>query len=174
MWLEGDCFSPLRDDGDLARFEAEIRMARRAGASIVRTVMLSGRRYETFASLSAFRQFGERALHSLNLAAPVVVRHGVRLAVENHKDWRADELLAILKRPEPSGPRGGLPRHGATAWAVLLEDDPIEVVGRRWPPSHSTTHFKDIRVSRRVPTVSSCPRSRWGRACSTCPASSEH
>ncbi len=46
MYLEGIASLP-RDDGDVARFDAEIRTAKRAGASIVRTVMLSGRRYET-------------------------------------------------------------------------------------------------------------------------------
>src|SRR3954470_11891301 len=97
MDLEG-IVSPPRDEGDLARFEAEVRTARRAGAVVVRTAMLSGRRYETFDSLAAFRQFADRSAHSLSLAAPVVDRHGVRLAVENHKDWRAEELVAMLKK----------------------------------------------------------------------------
>ena len=87
-----------RDQADVARFDAEIRTAKRAGADIVRTVMLSGRRYESFASMAAFRRFAESSFHSLTLAAPVAARHDVRLAVENHKDWRADELIAILKR----------------------------------------------------------------------------
>src|SRR4051812_20030825 len=97
MDLEG-IVSPPRDAGDLARFEAEIRTARRAGAAVVRTAMLSGRRYETFDSLAAFRRFADRSAASLALAAPVVARHGVRLAVENHKDWRAEELISLLKK----------------------------------------------------------------------------
>ena len=39
--------------------------------------MLSGRRYEAFASIAAFRQFAESSLNSLKLAAPIVARHDV-------------------------------------------------------------------------------------------------
>src|SRR5262249_52324725 len=58
MYLEGIIALP-RGDADLARFEAEVRTARRAGVEVVRTVMLSGRRYETFSSAAAFRRFAE-------------------------------------------------------------------------------------------------------------------
>ncbi len=85
MYLEGIVSLP-RDADDLGRFEAEIRTAKQAGAEVVRTVMLSGRRYETFPTLAAFRRFAEASASSLALAAPVVARHGVLLAVENHKD----------------------------------------------------------------------------------------
>ena len=138
MFLEGIVSLP-RDEGDSGRFEAEIRTAKRAGATIVRTVMLSGRRYETFDSAASFRQFGDRAFRSLMLAAPVVVRHGVRLAVENHKDWRADELLAILKRL-------GCDHVGIcldTGNSMALLEDPMEVVEALAPRSF-TTHFKDM------------------------------
>lgn len=138
MWLEGIVSLP-RDESDLGRFEAEIRTTKRAGATIVRTVMLSGRRYETFDSMSSFRQFGDRASHALSLAAPVVARHGVRLAVENHKDWRADELLAILKRL-------GSDHVGVcldTGNSMALLEDPMAVV-EALAPKAITTHFKDM------------------------------
>ena len=85
MYLEGIVALP-RDQADLDRFEAELRTAERAGARVVRTVMLSGRRYETFATAEAFRRFAESSSHSLKLAAPAAARHGILLAVENHKD----------------------------------------------------------------------------------------
>jgi sugar phosphate isomerase/epimerase len=140
MDLEG-IVSPPRDEGDLARFEAEIRTARRAGAVIVRTAMLSGRRYETFDSLAAFRQFADRSAHSLALAAPIVDRHGVRLAVENHKDWRADELVAMLKKL-------GSDHVGIcldTGNSMSLLEDPMDVV-EALTPLAITTHFKDMGV----------------------------
>ncbi len=80
MYLEGIVSLP-RDQADIPRFEAEIRTAALAGARVVRTVTLNGRRYETFTSVAAFRRFGEAALHSLKLAAPVVAKEGIRLAV---------------------------------------------------------------------------------------------
>ena len=138
MYLEGIVSLP-RDQADLGRFEAEIRTAKRAGAEVVRTVMLSGRRYETFATAAAFRRFAEASSHALSLAAPVVARHDVRLAVENHKDWRADELLAILKRV-------GNDHVGVcldTGNSIALLEDPMEVV-EALAPRAFTTHFKDM------------------------------
>jgi sugar phosphate isomerase/epimerase len=140
MHLEG-IVSPPRDEGDLARFEAEIRTARRAGAVVVRTAMLSGRRYETFDTLAAFRRFADRSAASLALAAPIVVRHGVRLAVENHKDWRVEELIALLTKL-------GSDHVGVcldTGNSVSLLEDPMEVVEALASWS-ITTHFKDMGV----------------------------
>jgi sugar phosphate isomerase/epimerase len=97
MYLEGIVQLP-RDSDDVGRFEAEIRTAADCGAKIVRTVMLDGRRYEVFDSADAFRRFAAQSFQRLVLAKPVVDRHAVRLAVENHKDWRADELVDIIRR----------------------------------------------------------------------------
>jgi sugar phosphate isomerase/epimerase len=138
MYLEGIVTLP-RDDGDLERFEAEIRTAKKAGCTVVRTVMLSGRRYETFRSLAAFRRFAESSFHSLHLAAPVVARHALFLAVENHKDWRADELIGILKRV-------GNDHVGVcldTGNSIALLEDPMDVVAALAPRA-LTTHFKDM------------------------------
>src|ERR1700677_2757090 len=69
MYLEGIVSLP-RDQADMERFETEIRTAKRACATVVRTVMLSGRRYETFATAAAFRRFADASSHALSLAAP--------------------------------------------------------------------------------------------------------
>ena len=140
MDLEGIVSLP-REQGDVDRFGAEILTARRAGATIVRTAMLTGRRYETFDSLAAFRRAADRAAFSLALAAPVVARHGVRLAVENHKDFRADELVAMLKKL-------GSDHVGTcvdTGNSMALLEDPIETV-ETLAPLAITTHFKDMGV----------------------------
>ena len=97
MVLEGSLRTP-RDQADVARFNAEVRAAREAGAAVVRTVMLPGRRYETFSSAEKYRRFTEQSWQSLTLAEPVLARHKVHLAVENHKDYRADELVGVVKR----------------------------------------------------------------------------
>jgi sugar phosphate isomerase/epimerase len=138
MYLEGVVALP-RDQADSERFEAEIRTAKRAGAAVVRTVMLSGRRYETFKTNAAFRKFAEMSSHSLSLAAPLVARLDIRLAVENHKDWRADELLDVLKRV-------GNDHVGVcldTGNSIALLEDPMEVVDALAPRTF-TTHFKDM------------------------------
>ena len=138
MYLEGIVALP-RDAADLERFEAEIRTAKQAGAEVVRTVMLSGRRYETFATIAAFRRFAEASANAMGLAAPVVARQGILLAVENHKDWRADELLAVLKR-------NGNDHVGVcldTGNSIALLEDPMEVV-EALAPRAFTSHFKDM------------------------------
>jgi 3-oxoisoapionate decarboxylase len=138
--LEGVISLP-RTETDVARFEAEIRTAKRAGATIVRTVMFTGRRYENFDSLAAFRQAAERATNALSLASRVAVRHGIRLAVENHKDWRAEELIGVLKRLNCDHVGVCLD----TGNSIALLEDPIEVV-ESLAPFALTTHIKDMAV----------------------------
>lgn len=140
MHLEGTIMLP-RDQADVDRFAAEVETAKRAGVTILRTVTLSGRRYETFGELAAFRRFAEQAHHSLTLARPVAGRHGVRLAVENHKDWRADELLALLRRAggDPLGICLDLGN------SIALLEDPMDVL-EALAPLAITTHFKDMAV----------------------------
>jgi 3-oxoisoapionate decarboxylase len=140
MDLEGIVTLP-RDEADLGRFEAEVRTASRAGAVIVRTAMMNGRRYEAFGSLASFRQAVDRATHSLSLAVPILARHQVRLAVENHKDFRAEELVALLKKVGPE--HIGVCLDTGNSMALL--EDPMEVV-EALAPLAITTHLKDMGV----------------------------
>ena len=138
LYLEGSIRLPKTTD-ELSDFEQEVKMAKEAGASVVRTVCLGGRRYETFDSLEAFQQFKKQSIKSLELAEPIVRKHQMRLAVENHKDWRAPELVAILK-------------HLDSEWvgvtldfgnSISLMEDPMEVV-ETLVPYVFTTHVKDM------------------------------
>ena len=141
MYLEGIVRLP-DDKKDVERFETELRTSKEAGAAVVRTVCLSGRRYETFATAAAFEQFAKQAYERLTLAEPVATRVDVRLAVENHKDWRADQLADILKKLAS--------KHVGccidTGNNIALLDDPHETVDILAPFAF-TTHFKDMAVS---------------------------
>ncbi|MGE3778738.1 MAG: sugar phosphate isomerase/epimerase family protein [Pirellulaceae bacterium] len=97
LFIDG-MVSPPRDRGDLDRFEAEIRTAAEVGVQAVRTVVMPGRRYEQFASWSAFQEAAAKAQQMLEWSAPILARHQVRLAVENHKDQRIDERVALYRR----------------------------------------------------------------------------
>lgn len=141
LYLEGQIALP-RTPEDVERFDREVQNAREAGASIIRTVCLSGRRYETFQSLEEFQAFRAESVAALERAEPIVRRHRVKLAVENHKDWRTDELISILD-------------HLGSAWMgatldtgnnLALLDDPMAVV-ERLAPYAFTTHFKDMAVA---------------------------
>src|SRR5438552_2042943 len=97
MYLEGSIRLP-RDRADEERFAAEVQSAKACGATVLRTVMLQGRRYEVFNTAEEFRRFADSSWQSLVLAKPIIERHEMRLAIENHKDWRTEELLDILRR----------------------------------------------------------------------------
>lgn len=140
MFLEGQIRLP-KDEGDVDRFAADARNAREAGAEILRTVMLSGRRYENFDSALEWREFRKRSWHSLTLAEPIIRKLRLRLAIENHKDWRVPELLDILTRIG-SGHVGVNIDFGNS---ISLLEDPLEVV-RAYAPHAFTTHFKDMGV----------------------------
>lgn len=86
-----------KDPAGLIRFKRELGIARACGADIVRTVVLGGRRYETFGRLEEFREFDRKAREMLKQAESIAHGFGIVLAVENHKDFRAEELADVLK-----------------------------------------------------------------------------
>ncbi len=140
MYVEGSARLP-RDAADVDRFAAEVRTASACGAKVVRTVMLVGRRYETFASAEAFRRFAEAGRRSLLLAKPVVERHDVKLAVENHKDHEAKALAELIKAVD--SPRVGVCVDFGNNVALL--EDPLETVEALAHYVFST-HVKDMGV----------------------------
>lgn len=140
IYLEGIVMPP-RDDADVDRFAAEIRSAAEVGANVVRTVVMPGRRYEQFNSLAEVREAEQRAEQMLRLALPVVTKHRVRFAVENHKDQRLDERLALYKRI--GGEYLGACVDTGNSFALL--DEPYEVI-EALAPFAFTVHLKDQAV----------------------------
>src|SRR5580765_1758888 len=140
MYFEGQASLP-QQSSDVDRFDGEIHAAKEAGAEVVRTAMLGGRRYETFDSAEAFQQFAEKSWQSLTLAEPVLKKHRVRLAIENHKDRRVPEMLDMLKRI--SSEYVGVCVDVGNNIALL--EEPLAVVEALAPFAFST-HLKDMAV----------------------------
>lgn len=140
MFLEGQIRLP-KDDKDLQRFTLEVSAAKEAGIDILRTVCLSGRRYETFNSMEAFKEFRTKSINSLKLAEPVVRKMGVKLAIENHKDWRIAEMIEILNSIDSEWVGVTLD----TGNNIALLEDPMEVV-EALAPYAFTVHLKDMAV----------------------------
>jgi sugar phosphate isomerase/epimerase len=138
--VEGIVRAPA-DEKDTDRFDAEIRTAAACGADVVRTVMLGGRRYETFTKPDDYPPFAARSERSLKLAEPVIRRHRVKLAVENHKDFRTDELLGLLKRIDSEYVGVCLDTGNSIA---LLED--ALTTARELAKWTFTVHLKDMGV----------------------------
>lgn len=141
LFLEGSVRLP-REAADLARFEAEVAAAAGIGVDVIRTVCLSGRRYENFQTREAFREFRENSVAALQRAEPVIRKHRVKLAVENHKDWRISEFKEILS---------GLGSEWVgvtldTGNNISLLEDPMEVV-RELAPYAFSVHLKDMAVA---------------------------
>lgn len=140
MYLEGSVSLPKTAD-EKSRFEQDVKSARDAGAEVIRTVCLSGRRYENFHSLREFQEFLKNSVASLQMAEPVMAKYRMKLAVENHKDWRAQELADVLEKI-------GSEWTGVTVDfgnSISLMEDPIEVANTLGPYIFST-HVKDMAV----------------------------
>jgi len=140
VYLEGSIGFP-RDKDDLERFTAEVRTAKRCGAKLFRTVMSNGRRYEVFDSAEAFRAFHERAKQTLGLVRPIVEKHEIRMAVENHKDLQAPDLVEMIKKLD--SPWVGVCLD--TGNNIALLEKPQETV-ELLAPLAFTTHVKDMGV----------------------------
>jgi len=139
MYIEGMVQLPA--NGETSAFEKNIQDAKDAGALCVRAAALSGRRYESFASLADWRKFVTDSRGNLETALPILEKYKMPLALENHKDWTADEMLELMKS------------HASEYLGVCLDfgnniallDDPINVT-EMLAPFTIATHVKDMGV----------------------------
>ena len=82
---------------DVAAFDKGVKDAKDAGAMALHAA-LTPRRYEQYDTFEAFKKSFEQNQLWVSLAEPVLRRHRLRLAIENHKGWRAAEHAAWIKR----------------------------------------------------------------------------
>jgi sugar phosphate isomerase/epimerase len=139
MYLEIIAELP-KPDGS-GNFEEAVAAAKRAGARAMRSACLGGRRYEVFSSLDQWKRFVSNSHARIRYALPVLEKYKLPLGLENHKDWTADELVALLKRYS-SEYLGACIDTGNN---VALLDNPMHVV-EALAPYAMTTHFKDVAV----------------------------
>lgn len=138
LFLEGSIALPKKE-GEVDRFAQEVRTLRSCGASIFRTVLLGGRRYEVFESAEAFRSFRDQAKSALSWIRPVLEKHEIRAAVENHKDLRSGELIDLITSI-------GSPLVGVCVDLgnnIALLEEPESTVNLLAPHAFST-HVKDM------------------------------
>lgn len=139
MYLEVIVGLP-KPDGS-GNFEETVAAAKRAGAVCMRAACLGGRRYEVFSSLDQWKRFVADSHARLRHAIPVLEKHKFPLGIENHKDWTADELVALLKHYD-SEYLGACIDTGNN---MALLDNPAYLV-EALSPYTVTTHFKDMAV----------------------------
>ncbi len=121
--------------------EHAILNAQEAGCSIARDGLLGGRRYETFNTLADWNAWVAESLDKLKMAIPIFDKHRFTLALENHKDWTADEYVKLLKTYS-SEYFGACLDFGNN---LSLLDGLMETIEAAAPYTKAT-HFKDIAV----------------------------
>jgi sugar phosphate isomerase/epimerase len=140
MYFEAIGSLPARDDS--GAFEQTVAAAKEAGALCLRVNCIPGRRYENFTSLEDWRKSTAQTRKTIDAALHIVEKHELPLAVENHKDWTADELAALMK--EKSSRWLGVCLD--TGNNISLLDDPMATV-ETLAPYAFTSHVKDMGVA---------------------------
>lgn len=140
LYLEGSIRLPISAD-EVAQFEKDVLSAKEAGASVLRAVC-GGRRYEIMKTSEEFKDWKLKSIFSMQLAEPVVSKHQMRLAIENHKDWRATELSDVMKQLDSEWV--GVTLDFGNSIALL--ESPIDVTNTLAPYVYST-HVKDMGVA---------------------------
>jgi sugar phosphate isomerase/epimerase len=138
MYVEIQTFLP-RQDPDA--FEQAVKVAKEAGASSLRAVCLLGRRYEMFETLQDWKSAVAGFHGQIAAAVPIAEKYRMPLGIENHKDWRVDQQVALLKEYESEYLGVSLD----TGNNLSILEDPLEVVEKLAPYTFNV-HFKDMAV----------------------------
>ena len=86
-----------KEPGAVAAYENAIKAVSELGA-VTTHASFTGRRYEEFETFDAFKASFERHQRSVELAEPILKKYKVKLAIENHKGWRAAEHVRWIQR----------------------------------------------------------------------------
>ena len=139
LFVELSVGGPALEDDQ--RFATVAEVAGRLGATRLRIALLNGRRYEDFRSREAWREFADHWRFALPRAKARLERHRLSVGIENHKDWRADELVDLVRSVD--SPFLGVCIDFGNNLSLL--EDPLETV-TKLAPYAVTTHLKDMAV----------------------------
>lgn len=130
-----------QNESDLDRFAAQMKTAVAVNAQAVRTTIIPGRRYEFFDSLEMFREYEAHGKRALERAAPIAEKLRLPLAVENHKDHRNAERVALFEHISSEYVGACLD----TGNSVALLEEAVETAQALAPWTHAV-HLKDQAV----------------------------
>ena len=126
---------------DEARYAEVARVAKRLGVTRLRVALLNGRRYEDFKTREAWTAFAEHWRSVLPRAKGFLEKHQLYVGIENHKDWRTEELVALVRSVD-SRYVGACVDFGNN---VSFLEDPLDTVVAL-APHVVTTHLKDMAL----------------------------
>jgi sugar phosphate isomerase/epimerase len=126
-----------------AAYADMVRVATALGVTRVRVALLYGRRYETFKTREEWDAWHSKWQQTLQSMRGTIEAHPILVGIENHKDFHAQELVALLQALDT-------PRIGACVDFgnnVALLESPLETM-KALAPFAVTTHVKDMAVRR--------------------------
>ena len=126
-------------------FAHAVAVSAQVGARRARVALLSGRRYEDFASKEEWDAFAAKWRGALLRLRRAFDRHRFPVGIENHKDFLTADLVSLLREVD-SEYVGACVDFGNN---LAMLDDPDETI-ERLAPYAVTTHVKDMAV---VPTT---------------------
>lgn len=129
-----------KTEAEVPAFDLSVKAASDSGAYGLHAAM-TARRYEEFDNFDAFWARFDAAKKTIALAEPVLAKHRVRLAIENHKGWRSPEQAAWMK--QVGSPWVGV--HLDFGNNVSLCEHPTETMNNLLPYIFSC-HVKDMAV----------------------------
>jgi sugar phosphate isomerase/epimerase len=140
MYLE--VIAGLPAPNDAASFDATVAAAKEAGALAIRVNCLPGRRYENFTNLADWRAAVAQARLKIDAALRIVEKRQMPLAIENHKDFTAEEMAALMREKQSRWLGVCLD----TGNNISLLDEPMALV-EVLAPYAICTHIKDMAVA---------------------------
>jgi 3-oxoisoapionate decarboxylase len=140
LYVEIQTFLPKPGE-DPAVFEHAVRVAKEAGATSLRVVCLLGRRYEMFDTARDWHAAVATFHQQIAAAIPIVEKHRMPLGIENHKDWRVDQQVALLRQYSSEYLGVTLDTNNN----ISLLDDPMETIEQLAPYTFNV-HLKDTAV----------------------------
>jgi sugar phosphate isomerase/epimerase len=137
---KGMSFVPDLPVIDVAQAQRELPLARRAGARIARCMASGFLEGARSAHVPDWPTHLREVSSRLQALAPLLERLDMRLAVENHQDVTADDMLALC---QAGGPRVGVTLDVVNPLAVA--EEPFEFA-RKLGPHILNVHIKDYTI----------------------------
>ncbi len=140
MYFEASGKLP-QDETEIGDFRDMLRAAQEAGATVVRTTLFSGRRYEVYRSYDAYKDAANQAWKSILLAEPQLRKRRMKIAIENHKNLRIPDMLDLMKRIQSE--YVGICVDFGNNYALM--EDPLDIV-EELAKYALASHIKDHRL----------------------------
>jgi sugar phosphate isomerase/epimerase len=137
MYFEASAQLP-RSQPDLDSFRDMVRAADQAGATVIRTTLFAGRRYEAYTDMAHFQEARQAAWKSVTLAEPILRKRKMKIAIENHKDLRSEDLLQLIDRIQSE--YVGVCVDLGNSYALM--EDPVDIA-RAFSKFAYSCHIKD-------------------------------